>query len=62
MRMIRLRVYENRLLRRILGPKKKEETGEQKEREEFVYTSPNTIWEIKSRRTTSTGYVACMGG
>jgi len=34
--MIGLRVYKNRMLRWIFGPKRKEETGEQKRREELV--------------------------
>jgi hypothetical protein len=36
MKMIRLKVYENRVLRRIFGPKRKEKRGDWKRREEFV--------------------------
>jgi hypothetical protein len=47
----RLRVSENRVLRRILGPKRDEETGEwrrlQKEKLYAFNSSPNIIWVIK---------------
>jgi hypothetical protein len=50
----RLRVFENRVLRRILGPKRDEVTGEWRKlhNEELneMYSSPNIIWAIKSRR------------
>jgi hypothetical protein len=50
----RLRVFENRVLRRIFGPKRNEVTGEWKKlhNEELhnLYSSPNTIRQIKSRR------------
>jgi hypothetical protein len=36
LRMIRLKVYENRLLRRIFGPEKKDARGSWKRREEHV--------------------------
>jgi hypothetical protein len=49
----RLRVFENRVLRRIFGPKRDEVTGEWRElhNEELhiLYSSPN-IRQIKSRR------------
>jgi hypothetical protein len=51
----RLRVFENRVLRRIFGPKRDEVTGEWRRlhNEELVdlYSSPNIISVIKSRRT-----------
>jgi len=50
----RLRGFENRVLRRIFGPKRDEIRGEWKElrNEELndLYTSPNIVRTIKSRR------------
>jgi hypothetical protein len=50
----RLRVFENRVLRRIFGPKRDEVTGEwRKHRNEELhdlYCSPNIVRVIKSRR------------
>jgi hypothetical protein len=50
----RLSVFENRLLRRIFGPKRDEVTGEWRRlhKEEFndLYSSPNIVRVIKSRR------------
>jgi hypothetical protein len=61
----RLSVTENRVLRRISGPKKNEVTGERRKlpNEEFneLYSSPNVIRLIKSRRIGWTGHVVCMG-
>jgi hypothetical protein len=60
----RLRVFENRVLERKFGPKRDEVTREWRERhnEELtdLYSSPNLIWVIKSRRMRLAGYVACM--
>ena len=60
-----LRVFENRVLRRIFGPKRDEVTGEWRRlhNEELyaVYSSPNIIRVIKSRRLRWAGHVACMG-
>jgi hypothetical protein len=50
----RLRVFENRVLRRIFGPKRIEVTGEWRRlhnKEIYaLYSSPNIIRVIKSRR------------
>ena len=50
----RLRVFENRVLRRIFGPKRVGLTGEWRKlhNEELndLYSSPNIVWVIKSRR------------
>jgi hypothetical protein len=61
----RLRVFENRVLRRIFGPKRDEVTGEWRKlhNEELhnFYSSSNIIRQIKSRRMRWAGHVACMG-
>jgi hypothetical protein len=61
----RLSVLENRLLRRIFGPKKDEVNGSWRKlpNEELhnLYSSPNIIRMIKSRRIRWAGHVACMG-
>jgi hypothetical protein len=58
-------VFENRVLRRIFGPKRDEATGEWRRlhNEEFnyLYSSPNIIRAIKSRRMRWAGHVAYMG-
>jgi hypothetical protein len=58
-------VFENRILRRIFGPKRKEVMGgwRRLQDEEFhnLYTSPNTIRLIKSRRVGLAENVACTG-
>ena len=60
-----LRVFENRVLRRIFGPKRDEVAGEWRKllnvKLNDLYCSPNTIWVIKSRRMCLVGHVACMG-
>jgi hypothetical protein len=61
----RLRVFENRVMRRIFEPKRNEVTGEWRKlcNEELIvlYSTPNTVWVIKSRQMKWAGYVACMG-
>jgi hypothetical protein len=58
----RLRVFENRGLRRIFGPKRDEVTGEwrkfHKKELRDLYSSPSTIRKIKSRRMRWAGHVA----
>jgi hypothetical protein len=61
----RLRVFENKVLRRIFGPKRDEVTGEWRRlhnKEVYaLYSSPNIIRVIKSRRLRWAGHVARMG-
>jgi hypothetical protein len=58
-------VFENRVLRRIYGPKRDEATGEWRRlhNEELndLYSSPNIIRVIKSRRQRWVWHVARMG-
>jgi hypothetical protein len=58
-------VFENRVLRRIFGPKRDEVTGEWRKlhNEEFhnLYSSPQIIRQVKSRRIRWAGHVARMG-
>jgi hypothetical protein len=60
-----LRVFENSVLRRILGPKKEEVTGEWRKlhNEELndLYSSPNIVRVVKSRSMRWAWHVACMG-
>ena len=60
-----MRVFENRVLRRIFGPRKNEATGECRrlhyEELNDLYCSPNILLVIKSRRMRWAGHVACMG-
>jgi hypothetical protein len=61
----RLRVFENRVLRRICGPKRDEVTGGWRKlhNEELhgLYSSPSIVWVIKARRMRWAGHVALMG-
>jgi hypothetical protein len=61
----RLKVFDNGVLRRIFEPKRDEVTGEWRElhNEELhnLYSYPNIIWLIKSRRMRWAGHVARMG-
>jgi transposase len=57
-------VFENRVLRRIFGPKKDEVTGEGRKLHSEVlhilYSSQNIIRKMKSRRLRWALHVACM--
>jgi hypothetical protein len=57
-----LRVFENRVLRKIFGPKRDEVTGEWRKlhSEELhdVYSPPTIVRVIKSRKMRWAGYVA----
>jgi len=60
----RLRVFENRVLRKIFGPKRDEVRGEwrklHKEELNDLYCSLNIVRVIKSRRMRWAGHVARM--
>jgi hypothetical protein len=61
----RLRVLENRVLRRKFGPKRDQVTGEWRRlhnKELYALYSPNIIRVMKSRRLRWAGHVARMGG
>jgi hypothetical protein len=61
----KLRVFENRVLRRIFGPKRDEVTGSwgklHNEELHNLYSLPSVIRMIKSRRRRWAGHVARMG-
>ena len=61
----RLRVFENRVLRRVFEPKRDEITGEWRKlhNEELrdLYSLPNIARVVKSRRMRWAGHVALMG-
>jgi hypothetical protein len=60
----RLRISENRVLRRIFGPKREEDrTWRQLHNDELhiPYSSLNIVRVIKSRRMRQVGHVAHMG-
>ena len=60
----RLRVFENRMLGRVFGPKREDVTGEWGKLHNVelndLYCSPNIVRVIKSRRMSWAGYVARM--
>ncbi|KAJ4438990.1 hypothetical protein ANN_14945 [Periplaneta americana] len=61
----RLRVFENKVLRKIFGAKRDEVTGEWRKLHNaelhVLYSSPDIIRNIKSRRLRWAGHVARMG-
>jgi hypothetical protein len=61
----RLTVFENRVLRRIFGPKRDEVTGQRRKLHNGelrnLHSSPDIIRQIKSRRMRWAGHVARMG-
>jgi hypothetical protein len=62
----KLRVFENRVLRRVFGPKRDEVTGEWRklhnEERSDLYYLPNIVRVVKSKRMRWAGHVARMGG
>jgi hypothetical protein len=58
-------VFDNRVLRSIFGPRRDEVTGDWRklhnEKLHNLYSSPNIIKLIKSRRMRRAGHVARMG-
>jgi hypothetical protein len=63
--LIRLRVFENRVLRRIFGPKTDEVTGGWRKllNEELhgLYSAPSIVTVIKARKMRWAGHVAHVG-
>jgi hypothetical protein len=61
----RLKVFENRDLRKIVGTKRDEVMGEWRKLHSWelqnLYSSPDIIRQMKSRRMWWVGHVACMG-
>jgi hypothetical protein len=61
----RLKVFENRVLRRLFGPKSDEVTGEWRKLHNKqlndLYSSPNIGRMIKSKRIRCAGNVASVG-
>jgi hypothetical protein len=61
----RLTIFKNMVLRRIFGSNRDEVTGWWRRlynKELYaLYSSPNIIWVIRSRRLRWAGHVACMG-
>jgi hypothetical protein len=61
----RLKVFENMVMRKVFGPKRDEVSGEwrklHKEELNDLYSSPNIVRVVKSRRMRWAGHVARMG-
>ena len=61
----RLRLFENRVLRRVFGPKRDEVTGEwrklHKEELRYLYFLPSIVRVVKSGRMRWAGHAARMG-
>jgi hypothetical protein len=60
----RLRVFENRVLRRVFGPRRDEATGEWRKRHNekfhYLHCSPTIVQVMKSRTIRLAGHVARM--
>ena len=58
-------MFENKVLRRIFGPRRDEVTGEWRRLHNVelndLYCSTNIVWVIKWRRMRWAGHVACVG-
>ena len=58
-------MFENRVLRRVFGPMRDEVTGEwrklRNEQLSYMYSLPNIVRVVKSRRMRWTGHVVSMG-
>ena len=60
----RLRVFENRVLRRVFGPKREEVTGEWRilhNELRYVCSLPNIVRVVKSRKMMWAGHMARVG-
>jgi hypothetical protein len=55
------RVFENSVLRKILGPKRQRVTGASRNLHHDLYSSPNITGAMKSMRKTWARHVARMG-
>jgi hypothetical protein len=59
-----MRVFENRVLRRIFGPKREEVAGDWRrlhdEELRNLYVSPNIIRVIRTSRMRWMGHIVCM--
>jgi len=57
-------VFENRVLRRLFGPKRNEVIGEWRKLRiqelRVFYSLPSIVWMVKLRRMRWVGHVACM--
>jgi hypothetical protein len=62
---LRVRVFENRVLRRIFGPKRAEMVGGWRKMHNEglhnLYSSPSIIRMIKPRKMRWAGHLACTG-
>ncbi|KDR20683.1 hypothetical protein L798_05094 [Zootermopsis nevadensis] len=61
----RLQVFQNRVLRRIIGSKREDDGAWRKlhnDELKNMYSSPSIVRVIKSRRMRWAGHVACMDG
>jgi len=60
-----MRMFENRVLRRMFGLKRDEATGEWRilhnEELNHLYCSPSIVRVMKSRRMRWAGHIACAG-